>query len=282
MRSFTIMKFRELNTPNKLTIIRIILVAPFIILGCLYLILQEFVAHSLSNMNGNINNFLNIDKQIFVWGIVSRIILVLMFLIFLAAMITDYFDGKIARKRNLITSFGKLWDPIADKLITTSALIFLAVITRGYVSFIIVTLLILRDLIVDGCRVVMKEHRQDISASIWGKIKTIVLTVAVCWILFFNIVWPSLDVIGFMSTKTDVYNHSWIRILIWFVINIPLLASLVLSFISAFFYIKKASKLTNHSQIHRGAEDYNIHPSYKSKFKDEEPAQIVEQDDNSK
>ncbi|WP_220096505.1 CDP-diacylglycerol--glycerol-3-phosphate 3-phosphatidyltransferase [Mycoplasmopsis bovigenitalium] len=276
------MKFRELNTPNKLTIIRIILVAPFIILGCLYLILQEFVAHSLSNMNGNINNFLNIDKQIFVWGIVSRIILVLMFLIFLAAMITDYFDGKIARKRNLITSFGKLWDPIADKLITTSALIFLAVITRGYVSFIIVTLLILRDLIVDGCRVVMKEHRQDISASIWGKIKTIVLTVAVCWILFFNIVWPSLDVIGFMSTKTDVYNHSWIRILIWFVINIPLLASLVLSFISAFFYIKKASKLTNHSQIHRGAEDYNIHPSYKSKFKDEEPAQIVEQDDNSK
>ncbi|ENY70212.1 CDP-diacylglycerol-glycerol-3-phosphate3-phosphatidyltransferase [Mycoplasmopsis bovigenitalium 51080] len=276
------MKFRELNTPNKLTIIRIILVAPFIILGCLYLILQEFVAPSLSNMNGNIDNFLNIDKQIFVWGIVSRIILVLMFLIFLAAMITDYFDGKIARKRNLITSFGKLWDPIADKLITTSALIFLAVITRGYVSFIIVTLLILRDLIVDGCRVVMKEHRQDISASIWGKIKTIVLTVAVCWILFFNIVWPSLDVVGFMSTKTDVLNNSWIRILIWFVVNIPLLAALVLSFISAFFYIKKASKLTNYSQIHRGAEDYNIHPSYKSKFKDEEPAQIVEQDDNSK
>lgn len=276
------MKFRELNTPNKLTIIRIILVAPFIILGCLYLILQEFVAPSLSNMNGNIDNIFNIDKQIFVWGIVSRIILVLMFLIFLAAMITDYFDGKIARKRNLITSFGKLWDPIADKLITTSALIFLAVITRGYVSFIIVTLLILRDLIVDGCRVVMKEHRQDISASIWGKIKTIILTVAVCWILFFNIVWPSLDVIGFTSTKTDVYNNSWIRILIWFVINIPLLAALVLSFISAFFYIKKAAKLTNHSQIHRGAEDYNIHPSYKSKFKDEEPAQIVEQDDNSK
>lgn len=276
------MKFKELNTPNKLTIIRIILVAPFIILGCLYLILQEFLAPSLSNMNGNIDSLFNIDKQIFVWGIVSRIILVLMFLIFLAAMITDYFDGKIARKRNLITSFGKLWDPIADKLITSSSLIFLAVITRGYVSFIIVTLLILRDLIVDGCRVVMKEHRQDISASIWGKIKTIVLTVAVCWILFFNIVWPSLDVVGFMSTKTDVLNNSWIRILIWFVINIPLLAALVLSFISAFFYIKKASKLTNHSQIHRGAEDYNMHPSYKSKFKDEEPAQIVEQDDNSK
>ncbi|VEU60802.1 CDP-diacylglycerol--glycerol-3-phosphate 3-phosphatidyltransferase [Mycoplasmopsis bovigenitalium] len=276
------MKFKELNTPNKLTIIRIILVAPFIILGCLYLILQEFVAPSLSNTSGNIDSLFNIDKQIFVWGIVSRIILVLMFLIFLAAMLTDYFDGKIARKRNLITSFGKLWDPIADKLITTSALIFLAVITRGYASFIIVTLLILRDLIVDGCRVVMKEHRQDISASIWGKIKTIVLTVAVCWILFFNIVWPSLDVVGFMSTKTDVLNNSWIRILIWFVVNIPLLAALVLSFISAFFYIKKASKLTNHSQIHRGAEDYNIHPSYKSKFKDEEPAQIVEQDDNSK
>ncbi len=125
-----------MNLPNKLTVIRIIL-TPFFLVAMLI----EFPFHYL---------------------VAS--------LIFIVASLTDMLDGKIARKRNLITTFGKLCDPLADKMLTTAAL--LAFMELGLCNVWIIMVILTREFLVTSFRLVASAQGVVIAAGIWGKLKT--------------------------------------------------------------------------------------------------------------
>jgi CDP-diacylglycerol--glycerol-3-phosphate 3-phosphatidyltransferase len=91
-------------------------------------------------------------------------------LLFSAAAITDYFDGFIARSRGLTSEFGKLMDPLADKLLVSSA--FIMIVSHGWIPGWVICIIIGRELAITGLRNVMAENNEDISASNLGKYKT--------------------------------------------------------------------------------------------------------------
>ena len=103
------------------------------------------------------------------------------FLLFLIASITDFLDGYLARKNNQITDFGKLMDPLADKILVSAAMVLLAVERLLPAWFVI--LILFREFLVTGVRMLALGSRIVIAADIWGKLKTIAQIVLVCIIL---------------------------------------------------------------------------------------------------
>ena len=103
------------------------------------------------------------------------------FLLFLIASITDFLDGYLARKNNQITDFGKLMDPLADKILVSAAMVLLAVEWLLPAWFVI--LILFREFLVTGVRMLALGSRIVIAADIWGKLKTIAQIVLVCIIL---------------------------------------------------------------------------------------------------
>ena len=134
-----------MNLPNKLTILRMIMIPVFLVV--LYI--------PGLGMAGNIAAAA----------------------IFILASITDFLDGKIARKYNLVTNFGKFMDPLADKLLVCSALICL--IELGQLPAWMVIIIISREFIISGFRLVASDNGVVIAASYWGKFKTTFQMVAV-------------------------------------------------------------------------------------------------------
>ncbi len=139
-----------MNLPNKLTILRTILI-PFFLIALL-----------CDKINGGFVPYGN-------W---------IALFIFAAASITDMLDGKIARKYNLVTNFGKFMDPLADKLLVSSALI--AFVELGRIPCWIVIIIIAREFIISGFRLVAADKGTVIAAGIWGKVKTAVTMVMLC------------------------------------------------------------------------------------------------------
>lgn len=154
--------FKEMNLPNQLTIIRILLIPVFLL-------------------------FLFITEGIFRF---------LPLIIFIGAAITDTIDGHIARRDNLITDFGKFMDPLADKLLTASA--FIAFIEIDYLSSWVVILIISREFIISGIRTLAASKGVTIAANSWGKIKTVFQMVLIVVILmdytvYLNFVSPLIN-----------------------------------------------------------------------------------------
>lgn len=157
-----------MNLPNKLTIFRIVLV-PIILLIWLFPY-----------------NYFGITFPIFEIGHVSLSLLnIIILILFLIASITDYFDGTIARKRNLITTFGKFADPIADKLLTSTMLILLAY--KHMLPILPVVLMLARDIIVDGCRMIAASNGEVVAAGFLGKLKTVLQMALIVLVLLNNI-----------------------------------------------------------------------------------------------
>lgn len=128
-----------MNLPNKLTVLRVIMV-PF------------FVFFMLTDVGGAANKWIAL-------------------VIFCVASLTDLLDGKIARARNLVTNFGKFMDPLADKLLVCSAMI--CMIPSGKLAAWIVIVIIAREFIISGFRLVAADNGIVIAASYWGKFKTV-------------------------------------------------------------------------------------------------------------
>lgn len=138
-----------MNLPNKLTLLRVILV-PFFV----FFMLTDFIAGSK----------------------------IIALAIFAAASITDALDGHIARSRNLVTVFGKFLDPLADKVLVVSALICLN--SLGKIGAVPVIIVVAREFMVSGLRLVTANEGVVVAAGIWGKLKTAFTMVAIVVIMF--------------------------------------------------------------------------------------------------
>jgi len=137
-----------MNLPNKITLFRVILTPVFI-----FFMLMPTIPY---------NNIIALA-------------------IFIIASLSDMLDGKIARKYNLVTDFGKFMDPLADKLLVCSSLILFVGLDR--VNSVIVIVIIAREFIISGFRLVAADKGIVIAAGIWGKIKTAVSMVMCCVVI---------------------------------------------------------------------------------------------------
>lgn len=127
-----------MNLPNKLTVARVVLI-PFFVF---FLLCDPY-------------------NEIFRWAAPAT---------FIIASLTDLVDGKIARKYNLVTDFGKFMDPLADKLLVCSAMI--GLVELGRIPSVVVIIIIAREFIISGFRLIAADNGRVIAASYWGKFKT--------------------------------------------------------------------------------------------------------------
>ncbi len=172
-----------MNLPNKLTVLRIIMI-PFFIYFLMYNQGEDSLYRGLA------------------------------LAVFIIAALTDTLDGIIARKYKLITNFGKFMDPLADKLLVCSALICLIQLKR--IDALIVTVIIAREFIISGFRLVASDAGVVIAASIWGKVKTVSQMLCIC-LLILNLdrlkaltdimVWIMLALTVISLTDYIIKNH---------------------------------------------------------------------------
>lgn len=152
-----------MNLPNKLTVFRIFLIPIFILL----LVIPSF---------GTIN---------FLGAPATSVNQVIAGLVFIVASLTDLLDGKIARARKLVTNFGKFADPLADKLLVMTALIFL--VQFGKASAWMISIIVIRELAVTGLRLLIVENNGQVMAAAYpGKIKTTTQMIAIILFYFNN------------------------------------------------------------------------------------------------
>ena len=154
-----------MNLPNKLTIFRVILI-PFFVL---FLLLEP-------------------DNQTF--RLIADLIVIV-------ASLTDMLDGKIARKYHLVTNFGKFMDPLADKLLVCAAMVCL--VATGQLAAWIVIIIISREFIISGFRLIASDNGIVIAASMWGKFKTVFQMLMII-VLIANIPLAAFDMIGTVLT----------------------------------------------------------------------------------
>ena len=149
-----------MNLPNKLTLTRIILVPVFMI----------FV--SLTSLDSIVDGNFNATFYLLA-GIV-----------FAAASFTDYLDGHLARKWHMVTDFGKFADPLADKLLTTVAFIYM--LRDGVCSPVVLCIILAREFAVSGLRMVAASAKDGkvIAANMWGKVKTVLQMLTILFYYF--------------------------------------------------------------------------------------------------
>lgn len=197
-----------MNLPNKLTIFRIILVP--IMVAIPFFNIQE--------------SFLNIPVEFY-----------LMNLIFIIASITDKLDGQIARKRNLITTFGKFLDPLADKILVLSAMLIL--VEKNLLPAIIPIIVIAREFMVSGYRLLAAQKQGEvIAASFWGKLKTVTQMIAII-LAFINI--NNTNIFGNFING----NLSGIELIINILTTVFMVVSTIATIFSGWDYLKNSKEL---------------------------------------
>ena len=176
-----------MNLPNKLTIFRIILA--FIII--LILLCGEYIStiFGIEIPKLFINEMIVVDTKYFIAGF-----------LFIIASITDFLDGYVARKYNMITDFGKFIDAIADKILVNSTLIILS--SQGFIHPIIPVVLIVRDSIVNSIKMMAAKNNRVVAAIRTGKVKTACLMVGIILTLFYNL---PFELIGLSVSKVLLF-----------------------------------------------------------------------------
>lgn len=145
----------KLNLPNRLTLLRVLLVPVFMVFAAL--------AHfGRPDFNP-------------VFSLIAGAV-------FAAASLTDFLDGYLARRQGLVTNFGKFMDPLADKMLTTAALLYMVV--DGVCSPIVLAIVLFREFAVAGVRMLAASNKKVIAANLWGKVKTVLQMVTVLFYYF--------------------------------------------------------------------------------------------------
>ena len=163
-----------MNLPNKLTMLRVILVPVFMVFAALS-------RYGTQDFNAGL---------MLAAGIV-----------FAVASFTDFLDGYLARKNNLVTDFGKFMDPLADKCLTTAAFIYM--VACGICSPVVLAVILFREFAVAGVRMLAAETGTVIAANMWGKVKTVLQMLTIIFYYFVGALAGPTDV-GFVSFVTIV------------------------------------------------------------------------------
>lgn len=162
-----------MNLPNKLTVLRVIMI-PF------------FVLFMLTDFAGAASKYIALA-------------------IFCVASFTDFLDGYLARRDNLVTNFGKFMDPLADKLLVCSALICL--IPQGKLETWIVLVIIAREFIISGFRLVASDNGIVIAASYWGKFKTVShMSMIILLILDLPFLWIVTEIVKWIAVVLTIVS----------------------------------------------------------------------------
>lgn len=180
--------FLKMNLPNKLTTLRMLAVLVVIAIAMI-------PWNGISNTgDSNMQNWMYacIANKDIVWVRITLCVL------FIVASLTDMLDGKIARKNNLVTTYGKFMDPIADKLLVNSMFIILTF--YGLVPLGVLLVVICRDIIVDAIRMIMCEKNVVVAANIFGKLKTVVQMIAIPFVLVYPLIFPDFSVVFPLDT----------------------------------------------------------------------------------
>ena len=157
-----------MNLPNKITTFRMVCV---IIIDFLLLFPWAQCGINMTILFGN-----------------CSLIYFISFVLFLVASFSDYLDGHIARKYNLVTTYGKFMDPIADKLLVDTLFIICAIKNPTLVPALVAVIMIARDLLVDALRLIASSKGLVLAANMWGKTKTVSQMVALSFVLLCD--WP--------------------------------------------------------------------------------------------
>ena len=182
-----------MNLPNKITISRIILSVVVLVL-----LILPFEKLGLAIPDIAVTATLRINIKYIICGV-----------LFLIGSVTDYVDGHIARKYNMVTDFGKVMDAIADKLLVNGVLIILA--CQGFINVIIPVIIISRDTMVDSIKMVAGQKKGAVGASKAGKLKTVFMMCGVTLMLFYNLpfeIWGIrvADALIMIATVLSVYS----------------------------------------------------------------------------
>ena len=178
-----------MNLPNKLTMLRVILVPVFMVFAA-------FGRIGTADYN--------------------RTAMLAAGIIFAAASFTDFLDGYIARKNHLVTDFGKFMDPLADKMLTTAAFIYMVV--DGICHPVVLAVILFREFAVAGVRMIAAERGTVIAANLWGKVKTVLQMVT---IIFYYVV-------QFFMGPTDILAFGLIvQVLCWLVAAVTVLSGAI-------------------------------------------------------
>ena len=170
-----------MNLPNRLTILRTLMIPVF-----LFFLLTDYAG--------------NCSKWIAV-------------IVFILASLTDFLDGHIARKYNLVTNFGKFMDPLADKLLVSSAMI--ALVGMHRLSSIVAIIIIAREFIISGFRLIASDNGIVIAASYWGKFKTTFQMLMVIVLIlnfdncYFQLLGTVLTYIALVLTVVSLIDYLW-------------------------------------------------------------------------
>ena len=178
-----------MNLPNKLPLTRIILVPVFMVFVSLTQIGTE-------DFNPT-------------WYLVAGII-------FAAASFTDFLDGHLARKWNMVTDFGKFADPLADKLLTTVAFIYM--LRDGVCSPVVLCIILAREFAVSGLRMVAASAKDGkvIAANMWGKVKTVLQMLSIIF-YFFGLSFATMSATGVEQAARQIIVLSISIVLCWLV-----------------------------------------------------------------
>jgi len=169
-----------MNTPNKLSLLRVLLIPVMVLL--MYLPGIPFILLSTA--------------------------------VFGAAAYTDYLDGHIARRDNIVTDFGKFIDPVADKLLNLSAMIMLTMC--GQLPHFVVIVILARELAVDGLRMVAVGQGRVIAAGMLGKIKTVSQMVMIIFLMLVGRLVPAVDALSFLQLPVQIITWlgcAWITVI---------------------------------------------------------------------
>lgn len=195
-----------MNLPNKLTLLRIILV-PFVLLFMLPVPVS-------TGFFADWNQFI---------GSYGQIVAIVLFVV---ASFTDMLDGRIARSRNLVTNLGKFLDPIADKMLVISVLIALVQLNR--IHAIVAVIIIIREFIVTGIRLLASDKGVVIAASNLGKAKTVSQMIAISLMMLENLV-----ILALASVVPGI--GSWLH---W-IGDAAMLFAVIMTLVSGYDYLKK-------------------------------------------
>ena len=200
-----------MNLANKLTIFRMILVPVFVIVGY------------IGMLGGITGELLGIPTYFWIMNI-----------IFIIASITDKLDGYIARSKNMVTTFGKYLDPLADKILVLSALVML--VEFGKIPAWIPIIVLAREFLVSGYRLIAVEKGgKVIAASIWGKLKTVTQMIAI--ILVFIDRYNFGDCIRYFSEMNTL------SLILNIITTVLLIVSVIATIFSGYDYLKKGKDL---------------------------------------